>query len=438
MGMRHLVTRAGAALALGAWLLASPAAAIEIEEVTSPGGTVFWLVEEPAIPLVAVELSFAGGARLDPAGKPGVANLMAALLEEGAGDLDATAFARAADELAARFGFGAGRDSITVSARMLTDGLDRSAGLLASALTAPRFDAEAVERVRRQILSNLAADETDPEAVAGRVWFARAFDGHPYAQDIDGTPEAVAAITREDLTAAHARLLNRASATVAVVGAIDAEAAGRLIDTLLGDLPEGTRPEAVPAPAVPPAGVQIEQLDVPQSVAIFGQKGLPRDHPDYIPAYVMNHVLGGGGFSSRLMEEVREKRGLAYGVYSYLANYDGADLIMGSVQTANERIAESLAVIRTEWRRVADEGIPQADLERAKRYLTGAFPLRFDSNAKIARFLVGAQEEKLGIDYINIRNDLIEAVTVEDIRRVATLLDPDGLSIVVVGKPAGL
>ncbi|MCL5779145.1 insulinase family protein [Limibaculum sp. FT325] len=435
--MRILV-RAGGALAAMVWLAAMPAAAIEIEEVTSPGGTVFWLVEEQAIPLVAVEISFAGGARLDPADRPGLANMMAALLEEGAGDLDATAFAKARDELAARFGFGAGRDSVTVGARMLTEGLDRSAALLATALASPRFDAEAVERVRGQILSGLAADQTDPNAVASRLWFARAFEGHAYARDADGTIEGVSAITRDELVAAHGRLLSRKAATVAVVGAVDAARAGALVDAILGGLPEGARPEVAPAPETPPAGIAIEELDVPQSVAIFGQKGLPRDHPDYIPAYVMNHVIGGGGFSSRLMEEVREKRGLAYGVYSYLANYDGADLILGSVQTANERIAESLEVIRTEWRRVAEEGIPEDDLERAKRYLTGAFALRFDSNAKIARFLVGAQEENLGLDYINIRNDLIEAVTVEDIRRVSKLLDPQGLSIVVVGKPAGL
>ncbi|MBK0400925.1 insulinase family protein [Limibaculum sp. M0105] len=434
----QLFTRAGAALAVAAALVAAPAAAIEIEEVTSPGGTTFWLVQEQAVPLVAVEISFAGGARLDPADRPGLANMMAALLEEGAGDLDATAFAKAADELAARFGFGAGRDNVTVSARMLADDLDRSAALLALALAEPQFDANAVERVRAQILSKLASDETDPNAVAGRLWFARAFDGHPYARDTDGTPESVKAITRDELAAAQKRLMTRGAATVAVVGAIDAARAGVLIDTILAGLDEGDPPDAARAPETPPAGVEIAELDVPQSVAIFGQKGLPRDHPDFIPAYVMNHILGGGGFSSRLMEEVREKRGLAYGVYSYLANYEDADLILGSVQTANDRIAESLEVIRAEWRRMAEEGATAEDLDAAKRYLTGAFALRFDSNAKIARFLVGAQEEDLGLDYINIRNDLIEAVTLDDIRRVAKILDPDGLSIVVVGKPAGL
>ena len=439
MGIAQSFRHAATGLVAGAFLVAAPAAALEIEEVTTPGGAVFWLVEEPAIPMVAVEISFRGGARLDPEEKPGLANMMAALLEEGAGELDATAFAKARDDLAARMSFGAGRDGITVSARMLLEEAEASASLLSLALAEPRFDEEPVERVRGQILSGIAQDETDPNAVASRLWFARAFEGLPYAREVEGTAESVKAITRDDLVAAQKRLLTRASAIVSVVGATDAEAAGRLVDTILGGLPLGEPHAAQFEDNTPPAGVAVEELDVPQSVAIFGQRGLPRDHPDFMTAYVMNHMLGGGGFSSRLMEEVREKRGLAYGVYSYLANLDGADLLLGSVQTANERIAESIEVIRAEWRRMAEEGVTGEELEDAKRYLTGAFPLRFDSNGKIARFLVGAQEEDLGLDYINIRNDLIEAVTVEDIRRVAgELLEPDNLSIVVVGKPAGL
>ena len=438
MGMMTKL-RHGALALLAGLLAAAPAAAIEIEEVTSPGGATFWLVEEPAIPIVSVEISFAGGARLDPEGKAGLATLVAGLLEEGSGEFDATAFAKAADELSARFGFDAGRDRLTVSARMLVENMESSAELLAGALSQPTFDAAAIERVRAQLLSRLAAEQTDPNAVAGRLWFARAFEGHPYATRPEGSIESVQAVTRQDIVRQHERLLTRARATVAVVGAIDAEAAGRIVDTILGGLPEGTAADVERVEVSPPPGVAVEELDVPQSVAVFGQPGIAIKDPDYIPAYVMNHILGGGGFSSRLMEEVREKRGLAYGVYSYLAQYDAAPLILGGVQTANERIGESLDVIRAEWRRMAEGQVSEEDLNKAKRYLTGAFPLRFDSNDKIASFLVQAQEEELGIDYINRRNDLIEAVTLDDIKRVAgRLLTPDRLSIVVVGKPAGL
>ena len=420
-------------------LVALPAQALEIRETTSPGGVPFWLVEEPAIPIVSIEIAFEGGARLDPEGRAGLARMATALLDEGAGDLDAVAFANERDRLSARFGFSANRDAVEVSATMLAEEAGPSAALLASALAEPRFDADAVERVRGQILSGLAADQTDPRDVASRAWFARAFPEHPYGRPADGTVDDVRAITPDDLRDARARLLTRANATVAVVGAVDAEAAGRLVDTILGGLDEGA---AIPEPGEvgpPPPGTEVIGLPVPQSVAIFGQTGISREDPYFFPAYVMNYVLGGGGFSSRLMEEVRAKRGLAYGVYSYLSDLDGANLYLGSVQTANERMAESLEVIRAEWRRMAEEGVTGQELEDAKRYLTGAFALQFDSNSKIAGYLVFLQREGLGTEYLDTRNPMIEAVTEEDVARVAArLLAPDALSIVVVGEPAGL
>ncbi|MGF1552545.1 MAG: M16 family metallopeptidase [Paracoccaceae bacterium] len=419
-----------------------PARAIDITEAESPGGIPFWHVEEPSIPMVALEARFEGGAALDPDGQAGVSRLTMGLLDEGAGERDAVAFSEEADRLAARLGFSAGRDSASVSARMLVETMEPSADLLAEALTSPRFDADAVERVRRQQLSGIASAETDPRSRASEAFYARTFGDHPYGRPTDGTAETVEELTREDLVAQHRRLLTRDKAVVAVVGALDAEAAGRLVDRILGGLPAeapaGGR-LVEPDDATPPPGTEVVDLAVPQSVAIFGQPGLVREDEDYIPAYVMNYVLGGGGFSSRLMTEVREKRGLAYGVYSYLSGLEGAPLYLGSVATANARIAESLDVIRAEWARMAEEGVSEEELAKAKQYLTGAFPLRFDTNAKIASFLVAAQAEDLGIDYVNERNGLIEAVSVEDIRRVAgRLLDPDALSVVVVGQPEGL
>lgn len=427
-----------AALAL-MLLVAAPARALEIREVTSPEGQVFWLVEEPAIPIVALEISFAGGARLDPEGKAGLARLVMGLLEEGAGGRDAVAFATRRDELAARFGFDAGRDAVTVSARMLVETLESSTQLLAEALTAPDFDPPAIARVRGQMLASIAEEKNDPRTVAARAWYARAFPDHPYGTPTDGTLESVAAISRADLVAAHRRLLTRSNARIGVVGAIGPEAAGRMVDRLLAGLDQGTPRAPEPAPGAPPPGVEVIEMDVPQSAAIFGHAGIPRHDPDFIPAYVMNYVLGGGGLTSRLMQEVRIARGLAYGVYSYLADHEAAALYMGSVQSANARMAESLELIRAEWARMAEEGMTEKELADAKRYLTGAFPLNIDSNAKIADYLVYMQVEELGIDYIDRRNGLIEAVTLEDIRRVARrLLKPEALSVVVAGRPEGL
>ena len=429
-----LVGLAGLAL-----LTAAPARALEIQDLRSPGGAVFWLVEEPSIPIVALEISFAGGARLDPEGRAGLANMMAGLIEEGAGDLDAVGFAKARDDLSARLGFSAGRDTMEVSARMLVETLEPSVALLATALASPRFDPEPVGRVRAQILSVIAESGTKPSTVAANAWSAGTFPGHPYGRPTDGTAESVSAITRDDLVAARLLLLTRANARIAVVGAIDAEQAGRMVDTVLAGLEQGAPLVSGRTSDTPPPGLQVIELDVPQSAAVFGHAGLARDDPDFIAAFVMNYVLGGGGFSSRLLHEVREKRGLAYGVYSYLAVRNEAALYLGSVQTANERMAESLEVIKAEWARMAADGITADELDRARRYLTGAFPLRFDSNAKIANYLVFMQEENLGIDYLERRNGLIEAVTLDDVKRVAArLLKPENLSVVVVGQPEGL
>ncbi|MGF1500732.1 MAG: M16 family metallopeptidase [Paracoccaceae bacterium] len=437
--MRRLLIAAVALLGLGGGLGATASAAVEIQELVSETGVPFWLVEEDAVPIVAVEIEFTGGARLDPQDRAGLANMLAGLLDKGSGDLDAVAFSDRSDEIGARLGFGAGRDSVSASARMLAEDPVPGAELLNLALTEPRFDADAVERARGRILSSIASDETDPSAVASKAWFARAFPDHPYGRPSDGTAESVAAISVEDLRAGHTRLLTRARATVAIVGAIGAAEAKALVDRIFAGIPEGETPAPVDEAPAPPAGIEVIGLDVPQSVAVFGHPGIPRDDPDFFAAFVVNHVLGGGGFSSRLMQEVREERGLAYGVYASLADLDAADLVIGRVQTQNARMAESLDVIRDEWRRIAEAGLSAEDLDKAKRYLTGAFPLRFDSNAKIAGYLVFLQKEGLGAAYLTERNDRVEAVTLEDAARVARrLYDADALSIVVVGEPAGL
>jgi zinc protease len=433
------LARALGALCLTLLTAVQALAAADIQRVVSPGGIEAWLVEEPAIPMVAIEAAFAGGAALDPEGAEGAANFMAAMLEEGAGDLSAVEFAGSAQLLGARFSFGAGRDSVTVSARILSEALEESVDLLRLALVAPRFDDEPMRRVRGQILSSLRSDETDPNAIARKTFFAAAFPDDPYGRPTDGTLDSVAALSAQDLEAARARLLHRGGLKVGVVGDITAEALGPLLDRLFGDLPAAPPPELPMTALEKPGGLTLVDFPAPQSTVMFGHAGPLRDDPDFIPLYVLNYILGGGGFSSRLTVEVREKRGLAYSTYAYLAPLDRAGLWIGGVGTANERVAESIEVIRQEWRRMAEEGPTDEEIRKAKQYLTGAYPLRFDSNAGIARILVGLQEARLGIDYPEIRNDLVEAVTAEDLRRVAAeWLKPEALAFVVVGQPEGL
>ena len=427
--------------ALFALLVAAPLqAAVEIKEVKSEGGLTAWLVEEPSIPFVALEIIFKGGANLDPDGKRGVTSLMMALIEEGAGDMDARGFATAQEELAASFSFDARDDSVSVSAKFLTENRDEAIALLKTALSAPTFAPDAVERVRAQFLSIIRSDQTDPSKVASRAFEAATYGDHPYATAREGTIESMSALTREDLFAAHKGAMARDRVYVGAVGDITGPELAELMDTLLGDLPEEGLPQAQKATYLPETGgVTVIDFETPQATVIFGHEGIDRDDPEFFEAYVLNQALGGGNFSSRLMEEVREKRGLTYGVYSYLVPADLGALYLGSVASANDRVAEAIEVIRAEWAKAAEEGLTAEELERAKTYLTGAYPLRFDGNGRIANILVGMQAQGLPIDYIATRNDRVEAVTLEGIRKVAKrILRPDDLRFVVVGKPVGL
>ncbi|MFM1814911.1 MAG: hypothetical protein RLZ98_1606 [Pseudomonadota bacterium] len=413
---------------------------MNIQEVKSPGGIKAWLVEDHSVPLFAMRFAFQGGNSQDPAGKEGTANFLSAMLDEGAGDLNAQAFQERIEDLAIKMGFEEGTDWFYGRFSTLTDNRDAAVEMLRLALNKPRFDADAVERIRKQLLTSIAFAERDPGRVAGKAWDAAAFPDHPYGRPGSGTVESVKAIKKGDLEALRKRVFARNTLKVAVVGDIDAKTLGTLLDQVFGDLPEKAELVAVPEVAPAKGGIQkVIEMDVPQSVARFGFAALPRKHPDFVPAFVLNHIIGGGGFSSRLMEEVREKRGLAYSVYSQLAPFRHASIMLGAVATKNEEIGQSLDVIKAQLTQVATEGPTAKELEDAKNYLTGSYALRFDTSTKIASQLLAIQTEDLGIDYVNRRNKEVEAVTLEDVKRVGKMLmKTDDLIVVIVGKPKNL
>ena len=414
-------------------------AATDIQEVTSPGGITAWLVQEESIPMVALQLSFRGGASQDSLEKLGAINLMVGLLEEGAGELNATQFAEESDELGARFRFSAARDSVNITASMLTSNLAESVELLRLALVEPTFPEVAFERVREQVNSGLRSDETDPGAIGSTAFRALVFPDHPYGQPTDGTLETVAALTPDDMRAAHRQALGRNNLYIGVVGDITPEALGELLDTLLGALPDDITDTVSDVSAVLDVGITSIEFDTPQSVVIFAQPGLKRDDPDYLTAYVLNHIMGGRSSTARLNVEVREKRGLTYGISTYLLPYEHAAIYMGNLSSGNETVAEAVAIIRAEWAKIAESGVTAEELETAQRYLTGAYPLRFDGNAAIAGILAGLQVAKLPITYIAERNDLVDAVTLNEINRVAAeLYQPGNLRLVITGQPVGL
>ena len=427
-------------LCLAAPLLTAKAHAMKIQTVRSPGGIDAWLVQEHAVPLLALRFAFDGGSAQNPVGKDGLANFLTAMMDEGAGDLDATKFQERMEELAFRMSFEDSRDGFYGSFETLTTNSEPSIEMLRLALNNPRFDADAMERVRKQLLSGLAFAAKNPNRVAGKAWSALAFSGHPYGRPAEGTPESVASITKADLDGFRKRTFARDTLKVVAVGDIDATQLGLLLDRVFGDLP--AKSELTPVPEVTPTAkekVEVIEMDVPQSVVQFGMSGIARDDKDFIPAFVLNQILGGGGFASRLTEEVREKRGLAYSVYSYLQPYRKTAIFAGGVATKNEEVGRSLDLIRSELKRMSDDGPSPTELDNAKSYLTGSFALRFDTNAKIANQLLGFLFEGYGMDYIDKRNELITAVTLDDVKRVAKrLLKADELIVTVVGKPQGL
>jgi zinc protease len=431
--------RAAVAAALLLPLTLPADAQVEVTEITTPGGIDAWLVEEPSLPFVALELLFAGGSALDPVGEEGAAALMAAMLDLGAGDLDEQAFAEALEAVAAEISVEAGGDSISISARFLTEFRDESVALLRKALTEPRFDDDAFARTQARALSGARSALRNPNRLASLEMNRLAWGEHPYGRPDDGTEESLGALTPEHLRAAHARGLARDRVHVAAVGDIDAATLAGLLDDLLGGLPATGAPLPPRAEPALTGGVTVVPFDGPQSLIAFAQRGIDRDDPDFFAAFVMSEVLGGGRFGTRLMRALREERGLTYGVGIGLASRPYGDSIQGRFSTSNDRAAEAIALVRAEWARMAEEGLSAEELEAIQTYLTGAYPLRFDGNGRIAAILASMQFQGLPAGYMAERNDLVRAVTPDQVEAIAArLLDPEGLHFVVVGRPEGL
>ena len=419
---------------------AAPAGAIEIKPIKSNTGITAWLVEDHTNPIVTLSFAFRGGAALDPTGKEGLANLVASSLDEGAGDLDSQAFQGKVEDLAAKISFRASLENFSGSFAALTETQDEAFDLLRLAINKPRFDDAAVNRMRLQIASSLRRESENPRGIASKALMEQLFPSHPYRRDVQGTLETVPTIKIADMRQFMVDRMARDNLVVAAVGDITPADLIRRLDEVFGQLPMKAKPWLLsrPTPAAADKIIVIER-PMPQSVIRWGQGGILRKDPNFFAAYTMNHILGGGSFESRLMNEVREKRGLAYSTSSSLSTLDQAGLILGGADTRNDSAGKSLDVVRAEWSRMRDKGVTQDELNDAKTYITGSYALQFSSSSGIASVLLGIQLEDLGIDYISRRDKLISAVTLNDVNRIAkSLLTPDKLTVVVVGKPEGI
>lgn len=428
--------RLGLAAACGLLLSFGSANATSIQRVVSPGGIEAWLVQDATVPIIAMEYAFAGGSTQDPEGKPGVANLVAGMLDEGAGELDSKAFRERLERRAIELSFNDSREYLRGSLRTLKEHRDEAFDLLRLALTQPRFDAEPLERGRAQTLATLRRQSTSPNDIASRRFFETAFGTHPYAWPPNGTMESVPKISADDLRSYAKRVLARDTVKIAVVGDIDPATLGAMLDRVFGALPANAelRPIAPIELQVPPARVNAT-LEVPQTVVLFGAPGIRRADPDFMTAFVLNHVLA-GGMTSRLYREVREKRGLVYSISETLVWFRQTAFVMGSTGTRADRANETIETTEKEIRRIAAEGPTQTELDEAKSYLKGSQMLSLDTSSKIAGALLQYQMDNLGIDYIDRRNSLIDAVTLDDAKRVAKRLWDQRFLTVVVGRVA--
>jgi zinc protease len=421
-------------------VLPAQAFAVDVQRVESDKGIVAWLVEDHANPVVSIRFAFLGGSELDPQGKKGLANLAASTMDEGAGDLDSQTFQQILTDQSITLRFDAGYDRFSGRIKTLTENLDQSAELMNLALTQPRFDDEPVARLKSQIISGIRSDSERPGKIAYNALYQTMFKDHGYAHDSDGTVENVEAITQDDLKTFVKTRLSLGNLVVGVTGNVRPDKLKSILDQAFGNLPAKAEFQR-PANTEPQVSGSLKVIGraIPQSTIVFGHGGMKRKDPDYYAVLVMNHILGGGSFTSRLYEEVREKRGLAYSVGTGNYPMQQAGVLIGSAATENARVAETIDVIRTEWVRMAAGDITEAELNSAKNYVMGSFPLTLTSTDTIARVLVSMQINELGLDYLDHRKDYIGAVSLDDVNRVArALLKPEMLDIIIVGRPAGI
>jgi zinc protease len=411
---------------------------VDVARVVSPGGVEALLVSDSTVPMIVLRAYWRGGSAIEPERAIGVTGVMADMLTEGAGDMDANAFKERLQDLNMSLGFSSGWDGIGMGLTTLAENRDAAFEMARLALTSPRFDAAPLERIKRQMLVGIRQRETSPSYIANLALDQALYPDHPYARRT--SRESVAAIDRAGLQERHAALFARDRLQITVVGDIDAATLGRLLDSTFGHLPAlGAAPEPPDAMLAAPTPLIVRELPQPQSLILFSAPGIQDEDPDWIPLAVANYILGGGGFSSRLMDQVREQRGLVYGIGTGTSVRDHVAVLRGSAQTENGDVREAIEVTRAEIARLYAEGPTQAEVDDAITYLTGSFALDLDSNVKIASVVHGYQVAGRPIDYINRRNDLICAVTREDVVRVIRrLFDPAQFTFVVVGQPEGL
>ncbi len=414
---------------------------LNIQEITTPGGISVWLAEEKTLPIIALRFAFMGsGSALDAENKQGLARMLSNTMDEGAGDLDSTAFQKALADHSIDLTFSAPRDAFEGKLVTLTRNKDKAFELLSMAINSPRFDAEPVARMRDGNIARIRSALTEPDWMAARLVNDRAYAGHPYAMNSGGTLSSLPTITPEDLRAFHDKNLMKDRLVVTAAGDINKADIAAAIDRIFAKLPDGTGPAQTPDMALQNTGkIYIYDQDVPQSfievlLPAFGHKDA-----DFYALQILNYIYGGAGFGSRLMEEVREKRGLTYGIYSSVQDYRHTQTLGVSLSTKNESAAEALNIIKAEMVKMTGVRVSDKELSDAKSYITGSMPLALDSTESIANMMLSLRTDGLPSTYLDHYATRINAVSAADIERVAKrVLKPESMLTIIVGKPQNI
>jgi len=424
-------------------IFVKPAAAeniLNVQKIISDKNIEIWYVEDKSVPVISMTFSFDGGLDLEPSDKLGVGKLVSILLDEGADDIKSEEFQKLLNDNSIDVSFSAGRDAFVGSLKTLSFNKDLAFSILKKALTSPRFDEDAIERMKQANIASIKSDMGNPSWLAARTFNGMLFEGHKYADPGAGNIPSINSITRDDLVDFAKKQFNKASLKVAIVGDISAKEASTIVDNTFGDLPD-TAPEINISDAeLKYAGKTILlELNTPQSYISVGSKAINRKNPLWYAANVMNYILGGSGFDARLMSEIREKRGLTYGVYSSINTMKHADIIRADLSTSNNKVAEALSVLKQEWQKMAEFGVSEEELKGAKSYITGSMLLNLTSTSAISSILNDYMQEGVDYNYINDINDNIQNVTIEEVKAAAeTLLKKDELTTIIVGKPQNI
>lgn len=413
---------------------------LDIQPVKTASGIEAWVVEDRTAPVIAVSFSFEGGLSYDPEDKPGVGRLVSILLDEGAEKMKSQDFQAKLSDNAISMSFTAGRDAFYGNLLTITKNKDLAFDLLRMALTSPRFDADAIERMKNSNTAEIQNNVGDPSWLVARTFNGMMFEGHYYARPGFGNLASMATITRRDLLQFVKEQFARNVLKVSVSGDITKEEASAAIDRIFGALPESAGTvEMPPAPLNYGGKTILLELDTPQTYIIAAQQGVARKDKDWHAALIMNYILGGGSFNARLMKEIREKRGLTYGVYSALSTMKSASLIQANMSASNEKVEEAVRLLKEQWSELGKDGPTAEELADAKSFLAGSLLLQLTSNNDIAAVMNDMQRDGLDPDYINKRNGYIRDVTIDDVKRVSEkVLKADQLTTVLVGKPKNM